>query len=211
MTTEQPMPAPLPTRPDWNAHLRLEEARPVLVLDLDETVYSGVMTPYGPHFTVRPGLAEFLAAVQEEGFQTVLWTAATHDWADAGLSALGEAGTPLTPVGALERSRCTPRFDPDLGGVVYAKRLNKLRGALKGAGLGRRDALVVDDNARAWSCALGNLAQVPAFEGSPDDEALFLLAEQLPLWAARRTAGEGFDRMHKGGWAPEGSMFRRNW
>lgn len=89
-------------------------ARPLLVLDLDETLWHGHPDPQAPggvHILLRPHLAEFLSLVGQQ-YDLAVWTAASEDWMHAGLAAVhGATGFDLASraVFLWDRSRCTWR------------------------------------------------------------------------------------------------------
>lgn len=188
--------------PAWNVPPVFEAGRLVVVADLDETLFRGVMQGGVPRFTPRPGAGQLLCALHDAGYQPMVWTAGTAQWAELGLYALWQHGALVTWRGGFERERCSATRDLETGVAYYRKRLDRLNPALERAGLSRRDVLVIDDSQLAWGDRLGNLARVPEFTGAPDDDALYRLADQVYLWAERWRRGEPMNRIHKGVWAP---------
>lgn len=64
--------------------------RPLLVLDLDETLWHGIPDPEaveGHRFLLRPHLGPFLEVVAEH-YDLAVWTAASEDWMRLGLRTL---------------------------------------------------------------------------------------------------------------------------
>ncbi|MDR6218933.1 HAD family hydrolase [Deinococcus soli (ex Cha et al. 2016)] len=154
----------------------MERTRPLLVLDLDETLWTSYDVPvmYGAerHFVLRPGLQDFLEQVGAQ-YTLAAWTAASRDHAQAGLDAMAHAGIPFTPEFLWDRDRCT-YLRLDDGDVVYAKRLRKLRSRYP-----LERVLAVDDRPENFRCAYGNFVRVLPFTGSPDDRELPRLAAYL--------------------------------
>lgn len=186
--------------PVWNQLPQFQPGRPVAILDLDETLYVGEGSP--PRFTVRPGARALIKGLTELDFQLMVWTAATHEWAEAGLLDLWISGIDLPLVGAFDRQRCSRRYDFDVAELTHYKRLQKLRSALRRAQLSRDDVLVIDDHPTAWASSFGNQARVPAFTGDMHDPALNALLADVQHWHARWQAGQPLRRIHKGRWSP---------
>lgn len=166
----------------WEAPPALEQGRPLLIVDLDETLWYGteMQAPVGAsrqiqslyrgivHFDLRPGAAEFLKR-ESERFQIGIWTAAGTEWAEHGLQQTG-LQQHFDPCMRWSATRCTQRMDwRGEGERIRVKRLSKLRRALKRCGIGRGALLILDDSPEAWPDALGNLLRCPRWKGPDPD------------------------------------------
>lgn len=148
--------------------------RPLLVLDLDETLLHSREETLGrpadlrvfDYYTyARPHLPLFLAGAAER-YELAVWTASTRDYAQQVIAGLFPAGLELAVV--FSRKRCTPRRDHELGEEYYLKGLKKVR--RRGYDLAR--VVMLDDTPRALARHRGNLLPVRAYYGEPDDDEL---------------------------------------
>lgn len=155
--------------------------RPLLILDLDETLLHSRETPlerpaelqmFGYHTYARPHLAEFLTGAAAL-FELAVWTAATRDYARRAIEALFPAHIELAFV--FSRERCTPRRDLEWGGEYHLKDLKKVK--RRGYDLAR--VVMLDDTPRALARHRGNLLQVRPFYGEADDRELPRLLSKL--------------------------------
>lgn len=192
-------------------------ARPLLILDLDETLVharpapgtSSGTTPgtapgtasgwapggvrCGPYLVApRPGLDAFLTRCRQL-YDLAVWTSATADYAACVLAAF-LADVPLVFVWS--RERCTRRVDHETHEPYWVKDLGKVR--RRGHDLAR--VLAIDDLPRTYERNHGNLVRVSPFTGDPDDGELAPLATYLESLAAvpdvRRLEKRGWrDRM----------------
>ena len=141
-------------------------ARPLLVLDLDETLWHGVQVPGGLKVLLRPHLAEFLTAVSE-AYDLAVWTAATEDWMLEGLAGLREAtGFDLHGHAFFlwHRERCTFRRDAE-GQYAFCKPARKFKARWIRERYPPERILVVDDRAENYACGYGHLVRVSAWRG----------------------------------------------
>jgi RNA polymerase II subunit A small phosphatase-like protein len=172
--------------------------RPLLILDLDETIVSA--TEEQPHdgfdFRVfryfvpkRPYLDKFLQAVHN-WYELAVWSSSGDSYANGVVQEVfGDAPT-LHFVWA--RSCCTRRFDGETGEYYFAKNLKKV--TRKGFDLAR--VLIIDDSREKVRRHFGNHLRLRAFEGQPGDRELI---DVLPFleWLAGR---ENFREIEKRGW-----------
>jgi RNA polymerase II subunit A small phosphatase-like protein len=167
------MPAPLD---------RLVEApRPLLILDLDETLIHSASDPLARpcdfrtryyHVYVRPGLAPFLDFCLQE-FQVAIWTAGSEGYAQEIVSRLVPAPARLAFLWSADR--CTMRRDPETGWPSIRKNLRKVRKL----GYALERVLMVDDSPENLAQNYGNHIHVTPYEGDAADAELPLLQEYL--------------------------------
>lgn len=155
--------------------------RPLLVLDLDETLIFSTEEPLarppdhrvGPfHVYIRPHLHRFLTEIAED-YELAVWSAATEDYVQAVVRAVTPTDVELAFVWS--RSRCTQRFDPEEYEPYFVKDLKKVR--RKGYSLER--ALIVEDTPRKVERHYGNAVYVTSWEGDEDDDLLLDLLDYL--------------------------------
>ncbi|WP_328774750.1 HAD family hydrolase [Deinococcus aquaedulcis] len=155
--------------------------RPLLVLDLDETLWHGQLGEAAQvTFALRPHLGFFLRAVAQ-AYDLAVWTAASGDWLQAGLQALKrETGVDLAAQAVFlwNRDRCTWRRGED--GVLHLRKpARKFRARWLRARYPRERILAVDDLAANYACGYGHLVRVTPWTGAPDDTELLDLARYL--------------------------------
>lgn len=155
----------------------MPEDRPLLILDLDETLVHARTKPlpHAPDFSIapyvlyrRPGLEAFLQQVAAH-YRLAVWTSSSPAYAQAVVSHVFEAPQQLVFVWASDR--CTLRRDMELDTWTQTKPLRKLR--RRGYDLRR------DDSPEKHTRNYGNLVAVQAFEGDPADGELPRLARYL--------------------------------
>ncbi|WP_245588566.1 HAD family hydrolase [Deinococcus pimensis] len=174
--------------------------RPLLVLDVDETLWHGVpdaQATGGVRFLLRPHLAEFLTLVGER-YDLAVWTAASDDWMHAGLAAVRQVtGVDLASraVFLWDRTRCTWRRGED-GEYAFRKPARKFRAPWLRARYPRQRVLAVDDVASNYACGYGHLVKVTSWTGDPTDDELRALARYLVSIADEPDLG----RLEKRGW-----------
>ncbi len=174
--------------------------RPLLVLDLDETIWHGVLeadAPEGVRFLLRPHLRAFLETVRVH-YDLAVWTAAGEDWMQAGLAVVRlETSFDLgkQAVFLWHRSRCTPRRRPD-GEYEFVKHARKFRAKWLRDRYPRERILVLDDQPSNYASGYGHLIKVRSWTGEQDDRELEALAAYLVS-----VAGEpDLCRLEKRGW-----------
>jgi RNA polymerase II subunit A small phosphatase-like protein len=154
--------------------------RPLLVLDLDETLVYASETPLprsgdfrlGPyHVYRRPGVVDFLCSVSGH-YDLAVWTSSSPGYARGIVDAIF-AGRSLRFVRASDR--CTPTRDFENDSWVNAKRLSKL----KRRGFDLERVLMIDDSPEKHTRNYGNLIRVLPFEGDLADDELPRLATYL--------------------------------
>lgn len=171
--------------------------RPLLILDLDETLILGSAAPLERpadfrcgefHVYERPGVGAFLRACAA-AWDLAFWTSSTADYAACVVAALaGDLPVAFT----WARDRCIRRFDHELQEPYWVKDLKKVK--RRGWSLAR--VLVVDDTARKLERNYGNLVLVKEYAGDPADGELPLLARYL----ADLAAAPDLRRIEKRGW-----------
>ena len=179
-------------------------SRPLLILDLDETLIRGSETlldrdqdfRVGPFFIYnRPHLHEFLRVVNPH-YELAIWSSATMDYVN------GIAAELATHVDGWQfvwaRDRCVRRFNPETFEIEFFKDLRKV----KRRGFDLRRVLVVEDTPQKVSRHYGNAVYVRPYEGDDqaDDDELSKLVAYL-----RGLSGEpDFRRIEKRGWRMRG-------
>lgn len=172
-------------------------ARPLLILDLDETLWHGVRVPGGLKLLLRPYLAEFLTAVSA-AYDLAVWTAATEDWMLEGLAGIWEAtGFDLCERAFFlwHRERCTFRKDAE-GCHSFCKPARKFDARWIRERYPRDRILVVDDRAANYACGYGHLVRVSEWRGGAEDDELLRLSSYLLSIAAE----PNLRRLEKRGW-----------
>ncbi|GHF50364.1 RNA polymerase II subunit A small phosphatase-like protein/ubiquitin-like domain-containing CTD phosphatase 1 [Deinococcus metalli] len=173
--------------------------RPLLVLDLDETLWYGMEATDDAdiQFSLRPHLGLFLDHVSQD-FDLAVWTAASGDWMRRGLSVLhAETGFDLAgrAVFLWDRERCSWRRGED-GELRQRKPARKFRAGWLRARYPRGRILAVDDVPGNYACGYGHLVRVTSWTGEESDMELWHLAAYL-----RSIAQTGdFRTLEKRGW-----------
>lgn len=164
----------------------MSPAKPLLILDLDETLVHGREVPLAraPDFTAgpyslyrRPGVARFLQQMAQH-YALAVWTSSSPSYARLVVAQLFADPDRLAFVWASDR--CTPRRDFDTDTWWQCKSLHKVK--RRGYDLDR--VLAIDDNPEKYQRSYGNLVAVEPFEGDPQDEELALLGSYLQRLAA---------------------------
>ena len=154
--------------------------RPLLVLDLDETLWHGVRVPGGLNLLLRPHLAGFLETVST-AYDLAIWTAASEDWMREGLAGI-QAATGFDLLGSSffvwHRERCTVRRDAE-GNYGLCKPARKFNARWLRAKYPRDRILVLDDQAANYACGYGHLVKLSAWHGEAEDDELRRLAPYL--------------------------------
>jgi TFIIF-interacting CTD phosphatase-like protein len=156
--------------------------QPLLVLDLDETLFADEAgLPRDADFTVgpyavyrRPHLDEFLTAVARH-YTIAVWTSSTALYASGICAQIFPATLAPAPAFVWARDRCTPRRDLENDTWTHAKHLSKLRRR----GYDLRRVLVVDDSPEKHRRNYGNLVRVAPYFGDEGDDELPRLAAYL--------------------------------
>lgn len=148
--------------------------RPLLILDLDETlVWSTRAAPESgydfrvmDYFVVRrPHLSRFLDRVFE-WYDIAAWTSSGEHYAQAVCRELFGESRVLEFLWSA--ARCTPRFDHEAGRQVSIKDLRKVRRL----GYPLERVLVIDDSPEKLVRSYGNHLRIAPFEGDPADREL---------------------------------------
>jgi TFIIF-interacting CTD phosphatase-like protein len=154
--------------------------RPLLILDLDETLIYGTVEPLpikhdfkcgGFFIHKRPFVDQFISSVAQL-YDLAVWTSSTMDYARCIADVLFD-GVDLKFLWA--RDRCIRRFDSELQEHYWVKDLNKV----KRIGFALERILVVDDTPEKLERNYGSLIVVRAFEGDADDRELLNLKDYV--------------------------------
>ena len=172
--------------------------RPLLILDLDETLIYGSETrlhrdadfAVGPfHVYKRPGVDNFLVTVNRY-YDLAIWSSASGDYVHGMATALKPNVREWKFVWS--RSRCVQRKHPETFETIPIKDLRKA--ARQGYALER--ILIVDDTREKVARNYGNAIYVPEFTGSEDDREL----QQLARYLVHLHAEPNFRKIEKRGW-----------
>lgn len=157
-------------------------SRPLLILDIDETLIHGREEPLDRpcefragqyHIYERPHLSQFLDVVSEQ-YDLACWSSATHDYLEIVVNTItNNLAEPLLFV--WDRSRCTRRTDFTLQEEYFLKDLQKIK--KKGFDLER--VLILEDEPRKVNRHFGNAIFVRPYLGALDDNELPKLASYL--------------------------------
>jgi len=155
--------------------------KPLLILDLDETLVYGTETGLErePDFLCtpyliyqRPYLSEFVNCVREK-YRLGIWTSSSESYMDCVISNIFPSG--LQFEFTWSRERCTRVFDAFAYTESWVKDLKKLK--RRGYSLDR--LLMVDDTQAKLRRNYGNLVLVSEWVGSPEDAELKKLGQYL--------------------------------
>lgn len=186
----------------------LSRNKPLLILDLDETLIRGTTLQLEQeHFVVlppyfvykRPHVSDFLASVSEH-FSLAIWSSANMPYIAAIARPLWE-GLP-EPLFVWDRGYCTHRYNPYANEITYIKDLRKV--ASRGRELHR--TLIVDDDLSKVALQYGNALLIRPFCGEPDDAELPVLADYLVSLAQNH---EDLQRVDKTGWRKAGGQIAK--
>lgn len=156
--------------------------KPLLILDLDETLLHASATLLRPDFDFqvfhyyvykRPGLDHFLR-VCAEWFELAIWSSASDDYVVEIVQRIMPPDIPLAFVWG--RSRCTLLVAPQVdefgyyntdypSHYEYAKKLRKVRAR----GFDLKKVLIVDDTPHKVQNCYGNAIYPTPYLGSADD------------------------------------------
>jgi RNA polymerase II subunit A small phosphatase-like protein len=176
----------------------MNEALPLLVLDLDETLIYAVEEEaarpcdfrVGPfHVYKRPHLENFLSGAGRY-FQLAIWSSASSDYVTAIAQTILPHGLDWTFVWSLDR--CTVKRNLETFEVEYLKDLKKV----KRAGFDLPRVLIVDDTRHKAARNYGNAIFIAPFEGDSRDEELPKLLKYLKTLAGTKD----FRTIEKRGW-----------
>ncbi|MFO0914787.1 MAG: HAD family hydrolase [Pirellulales bacterium] len=173
-------------------------SKPLLILDLDETLIFGSETRLhreadfmvGPfHVYKRPGVEAFLVSVNRY-YDLAIWSSASADYVLEIANELRSYVSDWTFVWS--RTRCVERMHPETFGTIPIKDLKKA--VRQGYPLER--ILIVDDTRNKVARNYGNAIYVTEYTGSDDDEELSGLARFL----VHLHAQPNFRAIEKRGW-----------
>jgi len=178
--------------------------RPLLILDLDETLVWATREAseapfdfrvFGYYVTKRPHLQTFLENVFL-WFDVAVWTSSGEHYASAVVAEL--FGDPSKLLFVWSSSRCTERIDRDSGEQYNLKDLKKV----KRMGFTLTRSLMIDDSPEKLRRQYGNHLRLLPFEGDPDDRELL---DVLPFLDWIRTQDD-FRRIEKRNWRKRGAQ-----
>lgn len=143
--------------------------KPVLVLDMDETLIHTQFNASGTHTVLhRPGLADFLAKM-DGPFEVIVFTAGSARYAEAVMNAID----PNKHVKKrLSREQCSPTPDG-----VYCKDLRKI------PDVDMARTIIVDNIPENYDLQPDNGIPIIDFVGDPHDDALKVLTPMLLQFA----------------------------
>ncbi len=172
--------------------------RPLLILDLDETLVFATTEPIQTAHDLRileyfvhkrPFLDEFLSRVFD-WFDVAVWTSSGSLYAAELVPSIFPEPARLCFV--WDSRRCTLRRNPVTGDFFNLKDLKKVK--RRGYNLAR--ILMIDDTPEKLSRQHGNHLAIAPFEGDPGDRELARLLPYLEWLSAQ----ENFRKIDKSGW-----------
>lgn len=155
--------------------------RPLLILDVDETLIHGTTVPLETacdfragefHIYERPHVKEFLESVAKS-YDLACWSSATEDYLQIIMNQIISEKTKL--LFCWDRSRCTRRMDFVMQEEFFLKDLRKI----KRLGYDLSRVLILEDEPRKVFRNYGNAVYVRPFFGQRDDSELLKLASYL--------------------------------
>ncbi len=172
--------------------------KPLLILDLDETLIFGTETELhrkadfrvGPfHIYKRPMLDPFLLSVTRV-YKVAIWSSASDDY----VHGIARHLLPLVETWEFvwSRARCIQRLNAEDFQYDYLKDLRKV----KRLGFDLDRTLIVDDTPRKVCRNYGNAIYISPFEGSTDDKELPLLDQ----FVHSLLTFPNFRKLEKRGW-----------
>jgi TFIIF-interacting CTD phosphatase-like protein len=156
-------------------------SKPLLILDLDETLIHGSETQLersadfrvGPfHIYKRPFLDQFLKSVSHL-FDLAIWSSASATYVEG--IALNLLPFVVEWKFVWSRARCVSRFNHETFDTDFIKDLRKV----KRLGFELDRTLIIDDTPIKVSRNYGNAIYIKPFEGSIDDQELVILWRYL--------------------------------
>ncbi|MGC4006389.1 MAG: HAD family hydrolase [Pirellulales bacterium] len=172
--------------------------RPLLILDLDETLVfaseesqaSGYDAMVGPYYVrKRPYVDSFLTSISE-WYDLAVWTSSGAGYATGIVELLFPRPEELCFLWS--RERCIQRFDQETREITWLKDLKKV--VRQGYQLER--TLILDDSPEKLARNYGNLVRVSPFEGDRQDDEL---TRVLPFLRTLASAAD-VRRVEKRGW-----------
>lgn len=154
--------------------------KPLLILDLDETLWHGQRTLGGVQYHMRPHLQTFLNDVSCQ-YDLGVWTAAQANWMHGGLNALKEhTGFDLLrrAVFTWDRAQCLMVRTPD-GTYKWRKQARKFTQLHLTRTYPLQRILVLDDKDANWVSAPQHHLAIPPWAGDPDDQELLRIGLHL--------------------------------
>lgn len=154
--------------------------KPLLILDLDETLWHGQRTLGSVQYRMRPHLQTFLNDMSRH-YDLGVWTAAKAEWMHGGLDALKEhTGFDLLQraVFTWDRAQCLMIRTPD-GAYKWRKQAQQFRQLNLTRTYPLQRILVLDDKAANWASAPEHHLSIPAWTGDPDDHELLRIGLHL--------------------------------
>jgi len=174
------------------------DSRPLLILDLDETLIHAHRRPLahdpdfmlGPyHVYRRPYLADFLAR-SAELYTLAVWSSGGSEYVTGIVENIFRDHA--QPAFVWSRNRCTTRNDAERNDEVHLKDLKKV----KRLGFDLDRVLIVEDEPNKVARHFGNAIYVQPFVGLLEDSELTDLSRYL----AKIHAEPNFRKVEKRGW-----------
>jgi TFIIF-interacting CTD phosphatase-like protein len=156
--------------------------RPLLILDIDETLIHGTEISLGRpgdfmagdyHIYLRPHVEEFLLTVYS-GYNLACWSSASESYLSIIMAEL-MPHPELQPLFTWDRRRCTPRLDIASDRFYFLKNLKKVRRR----GYDLRRVLILEDEPIKVNRHYGNAVYVKPFFGDVEDSELLKLSRYL--------------------------------
>ncbi|MBU6452726.1 MAG: phosphoprotein phosphatase [Cyanobacteria bacterium REEB67] len=156
--------------------------RPLLILDIDETLIHGREIPLASpgnfmagdyHIYLRPHVEEFLLTVYG-AYDLACWSSASESYLAIIMAEL-MPHPELQPVFTWDRRRCTPRLDIANDRFYFLKNLKKVHRR----GYDLRRVLILEDEPVKVNRHYGNAVYVNPFFGDLDDSELPKLSRYL--------------------------------
>jgi RNA polymerase II subunit A small phosphatase-like protein len=175
----------------------VHEGRPLLVLDLDETLVHASDVPLADpwdarvanyYVYARPGLRTFLETMGA-AYTLGVWTSSSAAYADGIVRTFME-GVALRFVWSARR--CTYPQDPYRGTASPVKNLSKL----KRLGFRLERIVMLDDTPEKLHRHYGNLVRVRPYFGEPDDDEL----SRVTAYLLRLATADDVRRLEKRDW-----------
>lgn len=187
---------------DQDRSSQLLRSKPLLILDLDETLVLAtekVLPDRQPDFKqgayfiyLRPHLAAFLCRMAEH-YDLAVWSAAGSLYVEPTIKRIFAAlPEPVEPLFVWSFPRCTRRFDHEAHEAYYIKDLKKVFDK----GFDPARTLIVDDLERNSERNFGNAVYIQAYDGSLADRELLYLADYL----VELVGEKNFRSVEKRGW-----------
>lgn len=172
--------------------------KPLLILDLDETLFFACESPLlrrhdcrlGPYYVYRrPYLSEFLRRCEQQ-YQLAVWSSSSSDYVAEAVHLVLPQDVSLAF--AWSRDRCVQRYHPETKQRYYIKDLKKV----KRLGYDLNRMLIADDTPLKVQRNYGNAVYVKEFAGDTTDEEL----KHLSVYLTSIARIANYRRLEKRNW-----------